>query len=136
MSRGTVTWFNDDQGYGFIRPSDGSPDVFVHFSEIQSEFYPTLAEADDVTYETERGLQGPRAINVRPAGEPSRPHLRQVRPAPEAGVRSFAGASVRQLEWEINEWAIDEGVEILSVSLVQRPNDTVAGLVAFRRIAI
>lgn len=132
MPVGTVKWFNDDKGYGFIQPSDGSRDAFVHFSEIQSESYPTLTEGDAVAYEIEQGPHGPRAINVRPAGEPSRPHLRPVPKTPYAGVKSFVSESVRQLEWEINEWATDEGLMILSVSLVQRPDDAIAGLVAFR----
>lgn len=62
--RGTVKWFNDSKGYGFIQPPDGSEDVFVHFSSIVGEGFRTLAEGEEVEFEireTEKGLQ---AANV------------------------------------------------------------------------
>lgn len=66
--KGTVKWFNDHQGYGFITPTDGSPDVFVHQSSIQMEGYRTLTEGESVEFETEPSEKGPRAINVIPQG--------------------------------------------------------------------
>ena len=64
MATGTVKWFNDAKGYGFITPADGSKDVFVHFSAIQSEGFKSLAEGANVEYETEDGPKGPQARNV------------------------------------------------------------------------
>ena len=64
MATGTVKWFNDSKGFGFITPSDGSKDVFVHHSSIKAEGFKSLAEGANVTYETEQGPKGPSAINV------------------------------------------------------------------------
>ena len=64
MATGTVKWFNDSKGFGFITPSDGSPDVFVHHSSIVAEGFKCLAEGANVTFETEQGAKGPSAVNV------------------------------------------------------------------------
>jgi CspA family cold shock protein len=65
MPTGTVKWFNDDKGFGFIAPEDGSgDDVFVHQSAIISDGFRTLAEGATVTYEVESSEKGPRAVNV------------------------------------------------------------------------
>ena len=64
MATGTVKWFNDDKGYGFITPDEGTKDLFVHHSAIVSEGYRTLAEGAKVSYETENGPKGPSAANV------------------------------------------------------------------------
>ena len=64
MARGTVKWFNDEKGFGFVAPDDGSPDVFVHHSAIQGSGFKTLAENDVVEFEIEQGEKGPRAANV------------------------------------------------------------------------
>lgn len=64
MATGTVKWFNDDKGYGFIE-TEGSPDVFVHFSAIVGEGYRSLNEGAKVEFEIERDAKGPRAANVR-----------------------------------------------------------------------
>ncbi len=65
MATGTVKWFNDSKGFGFISPSDGSADVFVHFSAIASNGgFRTLAEGQTVKYEVETGAKGPQASNV------------------------------------------------------------------------
>jgi len=65
MATGTVKWFNEAKGFGFITPEDGSKDLFVHFSNIQSEEgYKTLAEGANVTFEPRQGQKGPEATNV------------------------------------------------------------------------
>ena len=61
---GTVKWFNDDRGFGFITPADGSKDVFVHFSAIQSDNFKSLAEGQQVSFTIENGAKGPAAANV------------------------------------------------------------------------
>jgi CspA family cold shock protein len=65
MAQGTVKWFNDDKGYGFITPDDGGKDLFVHFSAIQSDGFRTLPEGAKVSYEAEQGPKGPNAANVQ-----------------------------------------------------------------------
>jgi len=64
MTTGTVKWFNESKGFGFISPADGSADVFVHFSAIQSGGFKTLAEGQSVSFEVEKGPKGLQATNV------------------------------------------------------------------------
>ena len=64
--KGTVKWFNDQKGYGFITPEDGSKDVFVHHSGIQAEGFKTLSENQQVEFETVDSDKGPKATNVKP----------------------------------------------------------------------
>ena len=64
MATGTVKWFNNDKGYGFISPSDGGADLFVHFSAIQGDGFKSLAEGASVEYERQQGEKGPQAANV------------------------------------------------------------------------
>jgi CspA family cold shock protein len=63
MANGTVKWFNDKKGYGFIEQEDG-PDVFVHFSGINSSGFKTLKEGERVRFDIEQGQRGPAAVNV------------------------------------------------------------------------
>jgi cold shock protein len=65
MSTGTVKWFNDDKGFGFITPDDGSRDLFVHQSAIASEGFRSLSDGAKVSFDTEAGDKGPRAVNVQ-----------------------------------------------------------------------
>lgn len=65
MAEGTVKWFNEAKGFGFIEQAEG-PDVFVHFSAIQSEGFKTLNEGQRVSFEVEEGPKGPQASNVMP----------------------------------------------------------------------
>ncbi len=67
MITGTVKWFNDAKGFGFITPSDGSKDVFVHHSAIQGSGFKTLTEGQKVEFSLEQGPKGPSAANVQPA---------------------------------------------------------------------
>ena len=64
MANGTVKWFNEKKGYGFIEQEDG-PDVFVHHSGIEAEGFRTLNEGDQVTFEVEQGQKGLSAVNVK-----------------------------------------------------------------------
>jgi cold shock protein len=65
MASGTVKWFSDDKGFGFITPDEGGRDLFVHFSGIIGDGYRSLAEGSKVTYEEENGEKGPKAVNVQ-----------------------------------------------------------------------
>lgn len=64
METGTVKWFNDAKGFGFITPSDGSKDVFVHYSAIANQGFRTLVEGQKVTFTSENGPKGPQATHV------------------------------------------------------------------------
>ena len=66
MGKGTVKWFNNSKGFGFIVPDDGEKDVFVHFSNIANDGFKTLEEGQKVEFETEQGKKGPEAIKVTP----------------------------------------------------------------------
>jgi CspA family cold shock protein len=64
MATGTVKWFNDAKGYGFISPEDGGKDLFVHHSSIQGSGFKSLNEGDRVQYEARQGQKGPEATDV------------------------------------------------------------------------
>lgn len=67
MSQGTVKWFNDSKGYGFIKPDDEGQDLFVHHSEVKVSGFASLTEGEKVEFEIGEGRKGPCAINVVPA---------------------------------------------------------------------
>ena len=66
MSTGTVKWFNEAKGFGFITPDEGGKDLFVHFSAIQGGGFKTLKENDKVQFDIGQGAKGPNATNVKP----------------------------------------------------------------------
>ena len=65
MATGTVKWFSDEKGFGFITPDEGADDLFVHQSAIVGEGFRSLSEGAKVSYESESGDKGPRAVNVQ-----------------------------------------------------------------------
>ena len=65
MTTGTVKWFNDSKGFGFIAPEDGSEDLFAHFSAIQSQGFKTLTEGQRVAFDITQGPKGKQASNIR-----------------------------------------------------------------------
>lgn len=65
MARGTVKWFSDEKGYGFITPDDGGEDLFVHYSSVEGSGFRSLEEGQKVSYEPARGRKGEQAENVR-----------------------------------------------------------------------
>ena len=67
VATGTVKWFNDAKGYGFISPEEGDKDLFVHHSNIAGDGFKSLSEGQKVEYESREGAKGPEAINVAPA---------------------------------------------------------------------
>ena len=67
MAQGTVKWFNDAKGFGFITPTDGSKDLFVHFSAIQQQGFKTLSEGQQVSFDVTSGPKGLQATNIRSA---------------------------------------------------------------------
>jgi CspA family cold shock protein len=64
VATGTVKWFSDDKGFGFITPDEGGRDLFVHFSGVEGDGYRSLSEGAKVTYDEESGEKGPKAVNV------------------------------------------------------------------------
>ncbi len=66
MAKGTVKWFNDKRGYGFISPEEGGEDLFIHFTNIEGDGFRSLREGQTVEYESTQGRKGPEATKVRP----------------------------------------------------------------------
>ena len=92
MPTGTVKWFNDDKGFGFITPDDQGADLFVHHSGINTDGFRTLREGARVSYESEAGPKGPKAVNVTPIYS-SRRARRRGPTSPSSSTRAGAGSS-------------------------------------------
>ena len=69
MATGTVKWFSDDKGFGFITPDEGDRELFVHHSGIAGEGFRSLSEGQKVSYDAEAGDKGPKAVNVQPLAD-------------------------------------------------------------------
>ena len=69
MATGTVKWFNDAKGFGFITPDDGGDDLFAHFSEVQGNGFKSLQEGQKVSFEVKQGPKGKQAANIKPLEE-------------------------------------------------------------------
>lgn len=79
MATGKVKWFNETKGFGFITPDDGSEDVFVHFSKINTSGFKTLQEGQKVSFDVERGPKGKQAANINPEEMGSTDDKRQAK---------------------------------------------------------
>ena len=82
MPQGTVKWFNDEKGYGFITPDEGGEDLFVHYSSIAGGGFRSLEEGTKVSYEATRGNKGMQAENVTPVEEVDIPSVTWRKPEP------------------------------------------------------
>jgi CspA family cold shock protein len=86
MPSGTVKWFNDAKGFGFIQPDGGGPDAFAHFSAIQAEGFKTLKEGARVHFELTQGAKGAMAMNIQPDKNSATAHAETgSAPSPETG---------------------------------------------------
>jgi CspA family cold shock protein len=86
MARGTVKWFNDAKGFGFIEPEGGGSDVFAHFSAIQMEGFKTLKQGGQVSYDLVQGPKGDLAQNISPVVEAGSAQGVEVTPAAQVGA--------------------------------------------------
>jgi CspA family cold shock protein len=93
VGTGTVKWFSDDKGFGFITPDEGGRDLFVHFSGINGDGYRSLAEGAKVSYEEENGDKGPQAVNVEKLGRRSLAGRRRWSRRPGSKTDLSAGSS-------------------------------------------
>ncbi len=115
MITGTVKWFSDTKGYGFITRQDGGKDVFVHHSAIQGDGFKSLAEGQKVTFDVEQGPKGPSAAAVQPKHQALRKQVSRD-PATRRGLFLEEGKGRRS-----------EGVICLSISRCPEPNPILGG---------
>lgn len=137
MARGHVKWWNDDDGYGFIIDTKGV-DIFVTYRDIQissSKPYPKLEEGEGVEFEIVAGLRGPMAEHVREPGKPiSRSFFSY--PTHTAFVKVFRGDSIREIEFEINEFVRDLDIKIVSASMTNKDTEgKISSIVVFEPVS-
>lgn len=147
MALGIVKWFNDEKGYGFITPQDGS-DVFVHFSNIQGDGFKTLTEGHSVEFDIVNSDMGPTAARVRTPGSPvdTKSHIytnlkeftnvkESLSAMQTALVKIFQEDSISDLEESINAYIEDSGYKIISASMTNPDeNGKVSAIVVFDRL--
>jgi cold shock protein len=90
MAKGTVKWFNDAKGFGFIEPADGGADVFAHFSAVQMDGFRTLKQGSLVSYELTQGPKGDLAQNITPIDAHGRPLVQQAQAAEARALAATA----------------------------------------------
>ena len=86
MANGTVKWFSNSKGYGFISPENGGNDVFAHFSAIEMDGYKTLKQGQEVVFELKEGPKGPQAHNIQAVTSTSVPATEEVSTTPQPKV--------------------------------------------------
>jgi len=132
MATGTVKWWNDERGYGFIKMSGGR-DAFVHCSNVQVDDSGPLEEGQVVEFDVEPGQRGPIATYVRLPGSPKEEVVSRELTTilPPWGVKAFTQSSLRRIEYQVNEWAEENMVTLLGTSIIRNADGSVGALVTF-----
>jgi CspA family cold shock protein len=134
MPSGTVKWWNDNKGFGFITTGVGK-DAFAHFSEIQTAGRQFLVDGEPVEFDLREGAHGPAAINIRRLNEDSRHVIPAEKNIRRNGVTSVVSESLRELEFDVNCWLEDNQAMALGVSVVRLEDEEgFAALITYNRL--